>query len=605
MAKKITKKDSIIPARKKLKLSISLIFILSLFVISLPKIIVASSIFVTAPKSNKKPIIRIFDAQTKQQIKKFRAYRKSHKSGINIATGDVTGNGRNEIITAPKHGIPSRIKVFSQNGKLKKSFLAYPKSFLGGVDIATGDTDDDGKNEIIVAPGAGRKSIIKIFNYENPKKNIRRIITFPLFYNGISVASGDINDDGKDEIIAGTGPGTRSQFKVFKPNSKIINRQIYPFKKKYQKGITLSSGNINGDEYNEITACKQSGSKCKIYQFGIKKKPIKKIKIHNKKKKQINLNFGYINSTTKQELIAPSNKKSLANIYQYNGHISKSQIKFNSSKKFSEIAFISDNSFNFIVYSDAQNMGNSHIRAVEAIENEKYDFALNCGDYVTRDTVNEWELFEKVDYNIIHKKPKPDLDSAFYPAYGDNEANSIFYPKLFNFYPINQLYYSFDYKNAHIISFNTEIDYSVGSDQYQWLISDLQQTDKDWKIVFFHRPAYGNILKHNNNPYQTDLQNNIVPILEQYGVNLVFNGHLHLYHRTFPLYQNQIDFDNGITYIITGLVGPNRPAINWFTAQTFKNTTYAKILINNNSTRVQAFDTYQKLKDKTRIQIIK
>lgn len=50
--------------------------------------------------------------------------------------------------------------------------------------------------------------------------------------------------------------------------------------------------------------------------------------------------------------------------------------------------------------------------------------------------------------------------------------------------------YSFDYGPVHVSVLNTESNLKK---QAEWLKQDLKGTDKEWKIVAMHRPAYGGI----------------------------------------------------------------------------------------------------------------
>lgn len=110
--------------------------------------------------------------------------------------------------------------------------------------------------------------------------------------------------------------------------------------------------------------------------------------------------------------------------------------------------------------------------------------------------------------------------------------------------------YSFDYGNAHFVFldsnphvFNGQLDYSAiyanppaAFTAYpkvlrDWLINDLDSSDKAWKIVVYHHPAFssGNATLRNNQMRQ------ISKLLEDHGVNVVYNGHEHNYQRTLPL----------------------------------------------------------------------
>ncbi len=100
-------------------------------------------------------------------------------------------------------------------------------------------------------------------------------------------------------------------------------------------------------------------------------------------------------------------------------------------------------------------------------------------------------------------------------------------------------YYSFDYGNVHFIaldSYGLEDGKRLShpqSRQYQWLERDLQQTQSEWIVVFFHHPPYS-LLGHVSDALQElrDIRLNLVPLFDAYGVDLVLNGHSHNYERT-------------------------------------------------------------------------
>ncbi len=82
-------------------------------------------------------------------------YGPTLKGGANLAMGNFDLDQQSEfVVSAGKGGSPS-IKVYQDNGVLIKGFLAYAAGFRGGVDVATGDIDGDGIDEIITTPILG------------------------------------------------------------------------------------------------------------------------------------------------------------------------------------------------------------------------------------------------------------------------------------------------------------------------------------------------------------------------------------------------------------------------------------------------------------------
>jgi hypothetical protein len=107
----------------------------------------------------------------------------------------------------------------------------------------------------------------------------------------------------------------------------------------------------------------------------------------------------------------------------------------------------------------------------------------------------------------------------------------------------SEAYYSFDYGNIHLISVDTE---GFGKDglrliddnslQRKWLLEDLAKTKSTWKILFFHHPPF------TKGTYDSDavsllslIRQKLVPIFEKYKVDLVLNGHSHVYERSKPI----------------------------------------------------------------------
>ena len=118
-------------------------------------------------------------------------------------------------------------------------------------------------------------------------------------------------------------------------------------------------------------------------------------------------------------------------------------------------------------------------------------------------------------------------------------------------------YYSFDWGNVHFVALDSNqplVNAIAGTGQMlTWLDNDLRQTRKFWRVVFFHHPGYATG-HHQDEPPAGQVRQYIVPILEKYGVQLVFNGHEHTYQRTYELLGGQSVDPNsgGIVYVTSG-----------------------------------------------------
>jgi len=82
--------------------------------------------------------------------KEFTPFDSKFKGGVNVATGDLDGNGTDEIIAGRGDGGKPEIRVFNMTGKLLyQSFEAYSSFGNPGIDVTALDVDFDGKDDII------------------------------------------------------------------------------------------------------------------------------------------------------------------------------------------------------------------------------------------------------------------------------------------------------------------------------------------------------------------------------------------------------------------------------------------------------------------------
>jgi subtilisin family serine protease len=174
-------------------------------------------------------------------LKKFNA---NAAGGVYLASGDVDGDNTKEIIAAPGAGLSGRVKIFNTDGKLKGQFYAYANNYRGGVRVAVGDFDGDGKDEIVTAPGTGVKTEVKIFDEQGHLKN--KFVAYDAkFLGGASIAVGDVNGDGRLEIVTGPGSGSSPQVKIFSQEGT-VKGQFLAYDKNFRGGVNVATADLSG-----------------------------------------------------------------------------------------------------------------------------------------------------------------------------------------------------------------------------------------------------------------------------------------------------------------------------------------------------------------------
>lgn len=206
------------------------------------------------------PEIKIFDKDKKFKIK-ISPFDKKIKSGARVAMCDINGDGTKEIIAVPGPKAKPEVKIFKGDGKMfGKSFFPFDKKFTGGLYVACGNVSGSNLPEIIVSAGAGGSN--QIWVYSASGKIISKInATAAGFKDGLRVAVGNVDGGKFDEIIAGTETNA-PQVLIFKAQGKSFKKikSFSPISKALSKGISVGAADIDGNGIKEIIVGAGGGS---------------------------------------------------------------------------------------------------------------------------------------------------------------------------------------------------------------------------------------------------------------------------------------------------------------------------------------------------------
>ena len=219
---------------------------------------------ITGPNNNGGPQVKVFDKDG-GLLSSFFAYSLHIRSGVNVASGDTNGNGKSEIITGMGPGAGPQVKIFDQDGKLLSSFFAYDSALRTGVNVGTADLDGDGKKEIITSPGQGGGPQIKVFN-ENGELLSSFFAFSSTMRSGAQPTGGDIDGDGNDEIIVGTGEGAGPQVQVFDADATLLTT-FFAFDSHIRTGVNVAAGDPSGSGTDVIYVAPGKGGGPQIRVF--------------------------------------------------------------------------------------------------------------------------------------------------------------------------------------------------------------------------------------------------------------------------------------------------------------------------------------------------
>ncbi len=253
-----------------------------------------------------------------------------------------------------------------------------------------------------------------------------------------------------------------------------------------------------------------------------------------------------------------------------------------------------DSAFSFAVLGDTQDNPKMTGIIGKQIWDRRPHFVMHCGDVVeVGPEKRRWvdELFKPCAELFAHV--------PMFPTIGNHERNHANYYKYFTM-PAPKYYYHYRYGNADFFAIDTNKKVGPNSEQYKWLDRELAKSNAKWKFVYHHHPAwssdaddYGDARKGKSRLGDLNVRN-LVTLYEKHKVDIVFNGHIHLYERTWPIRGGKVDRQNGIIYITSGGGGGRLedvgPVPTWFKAQVRVDYHYCYINIHGGRLEFRVFD---------------
>ena len=219
------------------------------------------------------PDVTLIDPATSAIVGRVRAYEGTFAGGVRVAVGDLNADGTPDLVTGPGPGGGPRVVVIDgATGQPVFSFMAYEPSFTGGVNVAVGDLDGDGKSEIVTGAGNGGGPLVRTFDVTIDPATGRVTAVTPRagadfyayeasFRGGVFVAAGDLDGDGADEIVLGTGVGGGPRVRAVRGDAghtEVLN--TFAYEDSARNGVFVSASDFDGDGRAEVVTGSGVGS---------------------------------------------------------------------------------------------------------------------------------------------------------------------------------------------------------------------------------------------------------------------------------------------------------------------------------------------------------
>ena len=211
-----------------------------------------------SPSSVSAPVVKIYDStivylnntgpNANNAVADVMAYDPGFTGGVTVAMGDVNHDGFADLITATGPGGGPHIKVFSgaDYETVLYSFFAFEPTFTGGLTIASGDTNNDGYWDMIVGAGPGGGPRITVFSGLNLAV-LQNFFAFePTFTGGVQIATGKFDADPNYDIIVGAGAGGGPRVTIYNGSTLAVIQNFFVYDIAFTGGIFVAAGNVGG-----------------------------------------------------------------------------------------------------------------------------------------------------------------------------------------------------------------------------------------------------------------------------------------------------------------------------------------------------------------------
>lgn len=259
--------------------------------------------------------------------------------------------------------------------------------------------------------------------------------------------------------------------------------------------------------------------------------------------------------------------------------------------------------FTFVVVGDTQTHGDVAKRVSDVAWMHRPNLVVHAGDLVDTGTnKRDWtDVFFPSMQPLIGRVP-------LMPVLGNHEQDAPHYYRYMSL-PEPERWYSFRFGDAEFFMIDGNRSLAEQSAQLNWLKGALSKSKAKWRFAVLHQPPYtsdaddyGDTTKTTSTRGDPNVRN-IIGLLERFGVDMCFSGHVHDYERTFPIRGEQVEAyeDGGVIYVTAagggGSLEDFDPANTWFGHKKARYHHLVYVAIHGDHLEFQAIDEHGNLFD--------
>jgi hypothetical protein len=214
------------------------------------------------PDAGGGPVVKVYNADGTERGAR-EVFDSKFRGGVRTATADFNGDGTPDVAVGTGPGTATLVRVLDGvNGSLLFEIAPFEPTFTGGVFVAVGDLNGDGRPDLVITPDEGGGPRARVFS----GNGFAQLADFfgiedVAFRGGARAAVGDVTGDGIGDLLVAAGFGGGPRLAVWDGSSLVNGRyttkpfgDFFVFELSLRNGVYVAAGDLDGDTFADVIA---------------------------------------------------------------------------------------------------------------------------------------------------------------------------------------------------------------------------------------------------------------------------------------------------------------------------------------------------------------